>query len=143
MPSADLTEQILQLSECMRRKPSEVESKLLIGGARSLSIVCGGDFDTKTPEYKTSMHGLYKEVINDLAHGAPLLTHHTLGISSKNQRLVRFSLPVSDSDILTAKKSESLGTLVCTIELKIEAESLTQDDVNAAIYLIAYYISQL
>jgi hypothetical protein len=141
--SENLKMQISQLAFEMKRNPYSTDFKLVHLGGRCLSLFNDSNFGPMIPNYSELMQKLYIETIVDLAHGAPMLHSHSLGLAFVNGKLVRFSVPYSESN--------SLGTVVCSINLKSRKAfekhllenvmPLTQEQINASIYFLVHQLS--
>jgi hypothetical protein len=143
--NSDVRSLVLQLSHLMKDKRRAVDADLVRTAKKCLSIFHDKNFGSTIPGYRTLMEALYLEAADDLANGAPLLKSYSMGLSFKNGKLTKFSIPYSDST--------SFGTIACSIKIKSlkafekhlanQDFNLSQEQINASIYFISLQLAQL
>ncbi len=143
--SDDFKSYISELSELMTNRPDLLDPKIIKLGKDSLAVFVDFNYGVSLPGYRELMKDLYVEAILDLAAGMPLLKKHILGVAFKNSKLMRFSVPFSESnDLGTVVSSVSLKSLKAFEKHRLEKNiELNQDELNAAIYYLINQVSML
>lgn len=143
--SEQLKKYVTDLSELMKTKPELTDSSLLTLGQQSLALFMDYNYGKSIENFQELMQTVYMDTIIDLANGGTLLNTHVIGVAFKNGKLTRFTIPYT--------QTLSVGTVVCSIRLKgivaresdaeIEPVELSQEQLNAAIYLLINRVSKL
>ena len=141
----NILKSVLELSELMKNHQGEQDEALVEQGQSLLAIYSDENYTPKRyPDLNTQKAELIKRVIEDISMGVMILRTSSLGLTVRNNKVEPYMVPHGKLPQGNTIFSINWKNIVAFKNYRHgDSDPVSQDDINAAIYLLTVELSRL